>query len=334
MTNFREKLSDFYYRNFASPSLPLLSYALPVFRAELEELIAKRKAQEGYLFKNQWDQVATRLLDESTQAFHRRNADLGWRCLKAADRHMLYGLDESTLRIRARNVLTEAIAEEKGVPEWRKRNIEELLQDIDSVDENGRPMPLKAENVFNAKLLLDEHQDNVYARIAILKSRLLVLTLIGVVLLVLWIFLDPPVPNDLISDQPFTTASEVEAESSTLSSTESQSISVTNVQNVRSSRIFWLLIILAGVLGALISAFTSSMGTEPKKSRIPGELTSSTLLSARIMLGALSAIAVALFLLAGFLNFSQLNYQMVVAVAVVSGITDRLLLATIERTLG
>lgn len=88
---------------------------------------------------------------------------------------------------------------------------------------------------------------------------------------------------------------------------------------------------LAGILGALLSAFTSAIGTDPKQSSIPSELSTQTITAARLVVAALSAIAITLFLSSGILTFEQQNYSLLIAVAIVSGFSDRLLLSAIEK---
>jgi len=87
----------------------------------------------------------------------------------------------------------------------------------------------------------------------------------------------------------------------------------------------------AGVLGSLISSFTSAIGVDVKRSNIPAELSTHIITQARLMVGALSALAVTLLLCSGILNVQDLSYAFVIAVAVVSGFTDRFLFSAIER---
>ena len=94
---------------------------------------------------------------------------------------------------------------------------------------------------------------------------------------------------------------------------------------------FWAMVILAGILGALLSAFTSAIGTDPKHSSIPAELSTLTITFARLMVAALSALAITLFLSSGILGFEQQNYAFLIAIAIISGFSDRLLLSAIER---
>jgi hypothetical protein len=85
------------------------------------------------------------------------------------------------------------------------------------------------------------------------------------------------------------------------------------------------------VLGGLISAFTSTIGADIRKSNIPAELSTVPITVARLVVAPLSALAVTLFLSSGILPFKELSYALIITAAVVSGFTDRLLLSAIER---
>lgn len=252
-----------------------------------------------------WEESTRKLRDKAKEAAERRDFERGWRCLKAADRYMLYGLaqvDPIALEIRAKAIANEAADDGKGLSKWRQKSIKGLLEDKcgDLI------VPVKVDQLVEAKRILDEHQDNVYQRLSILATRLRWLLLIGVVFLAVWLFLSPPVPRILGKDDSFASIA------------------------VNSSN-FWVMIMLAGVLGSLVSSFTSAIGVDIKRSNIPADLATHIITLARLMVGALSALAVTLFLSAGILSFQELSYAFVVAIAVVSGFTDRFLISAIER---
>lgn len=91
------------------------------------------------------------------------------------------------------------------------------------------------------------------------------------------------------------------------------------------------MVVLAGLLGGLISAFTSTIRSDIRNSNIPAELSTHTVTFARLMLSALSALAITLFLTSGLLSFEQLNYELILAIAVVSGFSERLLLRAVDQ---
>jgi hypothetical protein len=84
------------------------------------------------------------------------------------------------------------------------------------------------------------------------------------------------------------------------------------------------------LIGAIVSGFTSSFSRDQKKTRIPSELSTSTITFARLVLAMVSALAVSIFLVSGVLNFPKPSYELLLAVALVSGFSDRLLLRAIE----
>lgn len=295
---------------FASPSLQRLENAIPIFRVELDALEKSSTAGRGVADSLVWAEQAKALLGGAEKAVATRNAERGWRCLKAADRFTWYGLATAApdlLAAKVEAISNEAEDEKKGVTKWRRESIKKLLR-----DKEGKLVPVSSRQVdkmIEAKRLLDEHYDNVYQRLAILRTRLTLLFFLGLAFLGLWFVVLPPVPLAV-------TANDGADAFVALSNTPAR---------------FWAMVVLAGLLGALISAFTSAIGTDPKQSSIPAELSTLTLTAARLMVAALSALAITLFLSSGILNFEQQSYAFLIAVAIVSGFSDRLLLRAIEK---
>lgn len=296
--------------SLASPSLQRLRNSIPVFEAELETLEKTSEAQQEAPTRLDWIKPTQSLLEEARSAVEERNAERGWRCFKAADRFTWYGLATAApdlLAAKVEAISNEAEDEKKGVTRWRRESIKKLLR-----DKEGKLVPVSSRQVdkmIEAKRLLDEHYDNVYQRLAILRTRLTLLFFLGLTFLVLWFVVQPPVPLAV-------TANDGADAFVALSNTPAR---------------FWAMVVLAGLLGALISAFTSAIGTDPKQSSIPAELSTLTLTAARLMVAALSALAITLFLSSGILSFEQQNYAFLIAIAIVSGFSDRLLLSAIEK---
>ena len=223
---------------------------------------------------------------------------------------MWYGLGAvapDLLEAKVEAIANEAEDEKKGVTKWRRESIKKLLK-----DKEGKLIPVnrrQVDKMIEAKRLLDEHYDNVYQRLAILRTRLTLLFFLGLAFLGIWFVLSPPVPLTVM--------------------TKDGGDPLAALGN--SPTKFWAMIVLAGLLGALISAFTSAIGTDPKRSSIPAELSTLTITFARLMVAALSALAVTLFLSSGVINLERQDYVFLVAIAIVSGFSDRLLLSAIER---
>lgn len=365
-------------------SLQRLRNMLPGFEEELRALQQRDSSAAD------WKTRADHLLRKAKEAVNARDAERGWQCLNAAGRFMLYGLDNDagrqTLKNQANFIANTATDERKGLPSSRRDSINDLLRGSDGKIKNSVPVG----DVVEAKRILDEHNDNVYRRLAILKSRLLLLTVAGLVFLVVWLFfLQPPVPAMVASTSmskvtPSTGASATSGQTSASSASQiatgssggagapSASSDVTapsgsagapstapvtavasggdstpaasstatkapagaSVQQASTSSVadtFWWMVVLAGLLGGLISAFTSAIRSDIRKSNIPAELSTQTVTFARLMLAALSALAITLFLTSGLLSFEQLSYELILAIAIASGFTERLLLRAVDQ---
>lgn len=346
-------------------SLQRLRNALPGFEQRFRAL-----KPDG----SDWGTSAKYLLDQAIEAANAGDAEKGWQCLNAADRFMLYGLDNDEGRALLKNQATiiknYAADDKKGLSQWRRDSIKTLLTD----DSGKVPELVAVKNVVEAKFLLDEFNDNVYRRLSILKSRLFLLTIAGFALLVTWLcFLQPPVPAIVVSGSmskvtpsagataasgdastpstssaatvasgatsdpaasPAVTEAPAEASTPVASPTATKVPAGTSDQQASARSVaatFWWMVVLAGLLGGLISAFTSAIRSDIRKSNIPAELSTQTVTFARLMLSALSALAITLFLTSGLLSFEQLSYELILAIAIVSGFTERLLLRAVDQ---
>jgi len=238
-------------------------------------------------------QEAKKMLQEAQEALETEgDPERGWQLFKASRRLELYAVAPDERLARARSILREASDDEKSLSSWRKTTIMELLADGQGkLDVNITP-----DRVVQAAKILDEHHDNVYQKLIIIQARLKVLAILTVFALAYWIVAPPPIAN-LATIAP---------------------------------RIFWCTIFLSGIIGAIISGFTSSIKKEGKRARIPLELSDSSITFARLALGALSALAVTIFLISGLLKLGELRYELMLTIAIVSGFSERLLLRAIE----
>lgn len=373
-------------RDEMSPSsLQRLRNALPRSEEKLKAL-----KPEGNQQPPGWWTSAKYLLEQAIQAANAGDSEKGWQCLNAADRFMLYGLDNQAGRALLNNqatiVVNYATDEKKGLPKWRQDCIKAFLTD----DSGKVPESVTVENVVEAKFLLDEFNDNVYRRLSILKSRLLLLTFAGLIFLAVWLLLlTPPVPQVVVSSSvakatlsaganvasgevstlsasPAATVAsggtgapssfpaaasasdEVNAPAASPAVTEAPAGASTPATSPAATKVpaganeqqastrgvvdtFWWMVVLAGLLGGLISAFTSAIRFDIRKSNIPVELSTQTVTFARLMLSALSALAITLFLTSGLLSFEQLSYELILAIAIVSGFTERLLKRAVDQ---
>lgn len=271
-----------------------LGYALEVFERDLAHSVADLDP------KPRWHERAELLLATAKQAFTKRDTEKGWICLKAARRSALHRLAGVELELEAKVVLAEATAADKMISKWRRQAIEGLLAEQPTA-------ALSVWRVARARALMDEYQDNVYEKLEILRARFHWLVPLSAVALVLWVLYPPFTPSFV----------------------ESFSLASGPDMSVRGSRQFWLAIVMTGALGALASAFVSSIRGQ---GAIPEELANSTIHFARLATGMVSAVAVCLFIASDLIKGLVPSYPMVLAAAFAAGFSDRLLLRALEAT--
>lgn len=234
-------------------SLPLLWDEIARATNRHPDVLREARDLEG------WTASAVWLLLRTEQALADGDSELGWRCFKAAVRVRLLGLhsrDHETLRARATAVLRES---DEKLKHWRKQAIHDLLaKDVkpDGAIDPGR--------VAEATRLLDEHQDNVYDRLGLLRSQLLALSFAAAITVALWILFQE------------------------------------GVAQWDNSRRAWLLIVLLGVMGAILSGFIRA--ARGRGARIPELLSNSSLSFARFALAAIAATAAALLIGSGLIR--------------------------------
>lgn len=280
---------------FVSPSLKRLGNTFDAVESDLAATV-EQASRMGDASVVGWHRRSRQLLDSARQAFNDGDAERGWHCLKIADRCMLYGRDPKQLRNDAGPILAEASDEGKGLSKWRRTSIQELL-----CEDGKLKSKLDQQDVVRAKRILDEHHDNVYQKMEILKGRLRLLTLASLAALAAWLMRPPLLPYP-----------------SSLTAAADPALS--------SPRLMWFGVVLAAVLGALFSGFSSSISADQKTSRIPSELFTSTVTFARLSMAAVAGLAASILLASGALTVLTPSYELMLAVAFVAGFSDRLLL--------
>lgn len=275
-----------------------LRYKLPITHAELATL--RSQSTDATNLRSVYLSTAEELLKRTQAALDNNDSELGWHCFKAATRFHLYGLEEEELVFRARAILREACDEGKAISVWRKIAIVDLLADKEGrLNANVTPA-----QVAQAAQLLDEHMDNMHQKLTITRTSLITLSAIGTIILAFWIILSPPAGK----------------------------LAITAAKVTINGNSFWFSIILAGIVGALVSGFTSLIRTD-HKARIPIELAASTITYARIVLAALSALAISLFLGSGLINLGELHYELALVLAFIAGFSERFLVWAIEAVI-
>lgn len=289
---------------FRPISLRRLGNSIETFEPELDFLIAEQTKKQANAVDVSWGAKSKQLLEAAKTALANCDAELGWRCLKAADRFTFYGMETGELRNEAELIQAEARDDEKAASKWRRKAIANLLIDEGS---GKLKIDLTARSVVRAKRILDEQQDNVYHKHAILRSRLRLLSLISAIALAVWLVwspLSPPISSALKTTEP--------------------------AADILSARMRWVAVVMMALLGAIVSGFSSSISRDQTKTRIPAEISASTITFARISLAMVSAIVISIFLLSGILKFGTPSLELFLVAAFVSGFSDRLLLRAID----
>jgi hypothetical protein len=231
------------------------------------------------------------------------DVDQGWRHMKAANCWSLYGLfdqDRIQFNARALSVFREGTST-KIDSSRRKQEIKDLL----SIDGQFIPVTKRSEigKVFAAQHVLDDYQNNIYDKSYVLKGRLAFLNLVSLLAIGGWIYMAPELKE------------------------------MKTIAGQMSPQDLWLIIVLAGALGAITSGYTRSLGSSGAKVRIPAQIAEGYISLARMFLGAGSAIGVTMLLLSGLINLGEvLNLGLILAVAFISGFTEKLLQNAIDKS--
>ncbi len=321
--SYLRKISIHFPKLFPPPSADRLKNSLSLFEVEMDWIVSMSNQDLPSGSKISWKPSAKKMLDEAKIASTLGDTEKGWRCLKAADRFLYYGLAEvapELLLAKEKTIIKEANDEIKKLSTWRKNTINDLLPEKtindllpEKKEESLNEFKLiitqeRVNRIVEAKKILDEHFDNIYQKQTIIKSRLNILFYLGGLLIIFWFIANPPVPLKIDKEDPFNYL-------------------------VNHSLHFWWFVVLSGCLGAILSSFTDTISNFGKRSSIPNELSLGFLLLSRLMVGALSSIAVILILSADILSYKPDTVAMVLTLAFVSGFSDRFLASAIGKML-
>lgn len=218
------------------------------------------------------------------------NPELAWRFAKGAQRAVLFG--ENALNPGAADALADSLRLEAAekIPNWRGKAIKELLTPLKS---------LPVWKVVRALKLADEHYDNGFRRLKILRKRLRRFGLASPILITLAIWLFPRA--DVLAG--------------ILSQSSHPSLRI-------------LALALMGLIGAAVSVLISTKSVS--SDRVPLQDAQSAIVLARLALGPLSALAVVTILASGIIGGKVPDYATALAAAFVSGFSERFVLNSID----
>lgn len=302
-------------RIWRSPSYERLVSAFAAYSVELDHSVKRCKQKERS--DSSWASAAEDLLDNVQQALDDGDVDLGWQCFNAAQRMELFGLEQledGRLEAKAQAVLHEA---DEKLGSWRKKTVQDILADPNRRD-------VTADKVYYASQILHEHHNNVYRRLDIIGRQFRILVIVAVLAAVAWLLLAPHLVGSASEvDSPESPASEAPA--------GSQSIPASGIQ--LDDRALLVSVALFGILGASISGILS-LARATAETRIPEQLLKSWFTLSRLVVGAVAALAIHVFLLSGLVAFGERNLPLVLAVSFAAGFSERLVVHAAESVTG
>jgi 8-oxo-dGTP pyrophosphatase MutT (NUDIX family) len=281
---FRHRL---YLQDIARINLELL---FPVLATEFNGLCQEVK-RNHITISAAWQPRVKALLEHAKQNIF-SDPELAWRFAKAADRALVFGEDAlhpGQANARASALLKEA---KEKIPNWRG----EAIQDLLDPQKTGHAEAVPIWKVVQALKLADEHQDNGFRRLQILRKRLRIYDGTSLVLIVAFLWMGPQIwANEKMAGSPGPCYA-------------------------------ILSLVLMGLMGAAVSMLTSTQSVS--SDRVPVQQAQGAILASRLALGPLSALAVVTILAA--LKEHEPNFITALAVAFASGFSERFVLASIE----
>jgi hypothetical protein len=253
---------------------------LPTLQGEWEEVCPSKREDVCWA-------ASVGLLIEAAWKYLDRDPEIAWRCYKAAARMMLHIFEDDTpvnraeVSGRAAAVLEEA--NEKLEKKWRGVAIKKML----TGDGSKLDQRVELHRLLGSQRLLDEHHDNLYRKMTVLRKKLRVLQVAGAAAIGAWIWLWPNLRwvSDATSEmwQPWMASA----------------------------------VALMGATGAIISGFSSTKSIDD--SRVPLQEAALAIAIARLVFGAMAALVVVSFMASGVVDLGKVTVLRALAVAVASG---------------
>lgn len=274
-----------------------LNSTIMVYREELSCLLSNSSQN-----KTEYVSSICGLLDEAKEALMEGNVDRGWKCFHAARRLELLSInDQALLSAKAEQLRDES----DKLNAWRKEAVNSLLpKKMDNAD-------ISASVLYDAALIRDEHYSNNAYKSSLKRTHHFILAslLIGVLV---WI-------NYALSNSVIYFGSDK--------------------KELSNLGVMYPGLITFGVLGAIFSATLKSINTD-MSSRIPEMILALRVTLLRIVLGASAAVIIYLILISSLgdllsdtINQSIKNIDVITiyVIALVSGITERLVLNVVDK---
>jgi hypothetical protein len=285
-----------------------LTACLDTYYAEMTQLEVRVRAAGLDTSKFGFPNLA-RLIEQSAEALDNGQLELGWSFFNTARRmetQITYDLSQQASPIQsfaagmfqsfARSLLIEG---SKKLGGWRKSALNQALTKNDGQLKDK----LELSDLIIAQQILAEHHTNVYRRIGIIGDQIRFLEWIALLALIGWVMLLIFMPN----------LEEKDVHAFSLSLTISS--------------------LLLGALGACISGIFR-LEKSSTQQNIPDQLQSYTFTIARPLVGAVSALGVVIFVMAGILQLGEQTPGLYLAAAFAAGFSERLLKMGVKESEG
>jgi len=297
----RKPASILWARNmFPSLSHKRLDTALGPFELEIKRKISdmELKWREDDPAKQQMRTAAgicLELIACAKKALALGQVELGWRFLVEADLTSLFLIDRLIDRtVLKQRAVSTLVESEEKLEGWRKKTVQTLLGEDGEVKNNVTP-----EELYASQKILQDHHTNTYIKLRTAQIQLEILAIIAIFSLISLGFVLPRVTDTVDFNDPALLFS----------------------------------IIMLGVTGGCFSGIFS-IAREANKGKIPDRLLNSWVTISRPLVGAMAALAISAFLLAGLIQLGNLNRYIIFALSFAVGFSERLLVKAIESTGG
>jgi hypothetical protein len=234
------------------------------------------------------------MLMKADEALAGDNFNLGWSFLNNARGMSLLGSNSDVLKdYRAAKAEVLWAEADEKLGSWRKKAVKSVLIKNDKIKEN-----IKGDDLFRAHETLSEHFENQYRRIDEFERHLWSLAIVASAAIVSLILLASTVSN--ISIKFFDSK-------------------------------YIITITLFGIMGAIVSGMLSARGGT--QARIPEQRISNSMTFAKLVVGAMSALAIYVFIASGLLNLKldgNIESTLILAASFAAGFTERLVNRAVE----
>jgi 8-oxo-dGTP pyrophosphatase MutT (NUDIX family) len=304
-------------QHLTAPERKRLAAALALARFRIGERVACATGPQPT-----WAEAALRLLDRAEQQQTTGDIDAGWKYLHEAERYAISSFSDAEVSAASLILAQEALTKLEG---WRRTTVAALLGPLPprsgpnaaaAVPSGSHLAPIARQGnesddhaglerrrvaLTLATLLRDEHADNVYFKMRLLRRQMALLSGILLLLLVA-VFLVLGLTGGLHPVQP--------------------SVALP-------AHVFFTGILFGGI-GACLSGLISFASATPQQ-RVPERLANVTITATRPLIGAASGLAAVLLIDSGLLPLARTSEAILLIAALAFGFSERLVVGALEK---